>query len=269
MGMQARWRSLLIGLIGILTLLSLAPVAASSANISHAYHSNQQIRKGSLVSLVSGQSDRIEPANVTNGDRLVGVTVPSQDSLLAVDPSSDTTQVATDGTVNALVSDVNGDIKSGDQVAVSPFNGVGMKADPGSRIIGLAQTSFSGQTGSTSQQVTDRSGKSHTIKVGYVRLGLAIGTASADSSLNGLEKLAVQLTGHKVSIIRLVLSLIIGIVALVLLVSLTYGAIYGSIISIGRNPLAKFAVFRTLRSVIAMVVFTGVLAGLLIFLLLR
>jgi hypothetical protein len=77
------------------------------------------------------------------------------------------------------------------------------------------------------------------------------------------------LTGHKISVLRLVISVIIAVVALTLLVSLTYAAIFGSIISIGRNPLAKNAIFHSLWSVIAMVAFIGVTAGLLIFLLLR
>jgi len=40
-------------------------------------------------------------------------------------------------------------------------------------------------------------------------------------------------------------------------------------ISIGRNPLAKYAVFRTLGSVLAMAGLTALIAGLTIFFLLR
>jgi hypothetical protein len=270
MRIATRWRGLFLSITALLCLFSLAPAAASSANISHSYQAQGDITNGSLVSQVSGQSQEVEAANTENGQRLLGVAVDRQDSLLAVDPDGGSVQVATDGTVNTLVSDVNGDIKAGDQVAVSPFNGIGMKASPGSRIIGLAQTGFTSKnSNSQTQTVTDKQGRNHNISVGLVRLSLAIGTASQDSSLSGLQHLAVDLTGHKVSVVRLILSLVIAITALTVLVTLTYGAIYGSIISIGRNPLAKFAVYRTLRSVVGMVVLTAVVAAILIFFLLR
>ncbi len=82
----------------------------------------------------------------------------ANDSLLAVDETDGGVQVATSGNAKALVSTVNGDIAVGDQIGVSPFNGVGMKAAPGSRVIGLAQTAFkTGAKGASNQEVTDKS----------------------------------------------------------------------------------------------------------------
>ena len=262
-----------VGAISILTLLTLTPASASSANISHSYSSTVNIPNGSLVSLDPKQSNYVEPSNSSNGTQLLGVSVASSDSLLAIDPTNGQVQVATSGTVNALVSTLNGSINVGDQISVSPFNGIGMKAAPGSHVIGLAQTAFNDNTsGSTTQQITDKQGKSSQVFIGYVRLGIAIGTAStqgSDDQLNGLQKLSVGLTGHAVSTARVVISLVIAVVAFLALITLIYASIYGGIISIGRNPLAKYAIFRSVASVLGMVLLVAVVASLTIFFLLR
>ena len=253
--------------------LGLAPAGASSANISHSYRATSSITNGSLVSLDPSRSDYVQLANTDNGNRLLGVAVAKDDSLLAVDPTDGAVQVATSGNATAIVTTLNGKINVGDQIAVSPFNGLGMKAGSGSRIIGLAQTSFSSSSpGATSQTVTDKSGKTSSVQIGYVRISIAIGTASTSASgpqLNGIQRLAKSLTGHVVSTPRVIVSLVVAAVALIALITLIYASIYGSIISIGRNPLAKYAVFRTLGSVLAMAGLTALIAGLTIFFLLR
>ncbi len=265
---------LLMGVSALILLcLSLSPASAVSANISHSYKGPATIQIGSLVSLDSSQTDYVLPANITNAGQVLGVVVSSNDSLLAVDAQNGLLQVATSGTVSALVSTVGGDIKVGDEISVSPFNGVGMKAAVGSHVIGLSQTNFNASTeGAQNQEVTDTKGKKKTIAVGYVRLSISIGsgaTLGADAQLSGLQKFAKNLTGHSVSTPRIILSVIITLVASLALVVLIYASIYGSIVSIGRNPLAKFAVFRTLRSVLGMALLTAGIASLTIFFLLR
>ncbi len=256
-----------------LFLLALSQAGASSANLSHSYHSTTVIPDGSIVNLDDKQTDYVEPANTDNASRLLGVVVAKDDSLLAVDASDSLTQVATSGNANVLVSTLNGSIRVGDKVAVSPINGVGMKSSGGDHIIGLARTAFDTSTsGAVSKDITDKSGNTTRIQVGFVRVAITIGvdtSAGGGPQLSGLQKLARSLTGHTVSTSRVVISLIITVVAFVSLIVLVYASIYGTIISIGRNPLAKYAVFRSLGSVLGMVVLTASIASLTIFLLLH
>lgn len=225
------------------------------------------------MSLDQGRTDFVVPANTENGGRLLGVAVVSDDSLLAVDAEPGSAQVATSGSANVLVSDLNGDIRVGDPISVSPFNGVGMKAQNGLRMIGLAQTALDTKAaGAKTQEVTDKNGEQKQINVGFVRVGIGITTAAgADSGegLTALQQVAKNLTGREISMVRIVLSLIVLIVASMALMSLIYASIYGSIISIGRNPLAKFAIFRTLTSVLGLALLTVMLAVGTIFMLLR
>lgn len=273
MGTASRTKALLVGIMSLLVLFGLSPAGAASANLSHAYQSAGPVPNGSIVSLDPKRSDFVQLANTGNGSRLLGVAVADNDSLLAVGASATTIQVATSGTATVLVSTLNGDIRVGDQVAVSPFNGVGMKAEAGSHVIGLAQTAFnSGSEGAATQTATDKAGKQKEVKVGRLRLSIAItvnNTGVGSGEQNALQRWTRNLTGRNVSTIRIILSLLIAVIALLTLITLIYGAIYGSIISVGRNPLAKHAIFRTLGSVLGMVIITATIATVMIYSLLR
>lgn len=247
--------------------------AASSANISHAYQSSTSFPDGSLVSLDSAQDDHILAANTATSNRLVGVVVGTNDSLVAIDSGMNLVQVATSGIASVLVSDVNGTIKSGDAVAVSPFSGIGMKSEPGARLIGLAQSSLAGsESGAVTKTVKDKDGQQQTLKVGFVRVSIAIGTAPLAGSLsqqNALQKLAKSLTGHNVSTLRIVFSSLVAIIAIIALVTLIYTSVYGTIVAIGRNPLARASIFRALGSVVGLVVVTATIALITIYLIIR
>jgi hypothetical protein len=260
--------------IGLFTLSPLlATVAfASTASISRSYSSKQSIINGSLVSLDTTATKSVVPANRTNSDKLVGVAVGDNDSLVAIGPSGSTVQVAITGVVSTLVSTVNGPIKIGDQVAVSPFSGIGMGTEPNTRIIGLAQTALNSSSPNlTKREVTDKDGKKQTIEVGYIQVNIAIGPPSADSHTNDsfLKQTARSLTGKDVSTTRVVISTAIALIALVALVTLIYSSVYATIIAIGRNPLAKRAVFRTLLTVMVMALVTATVAIAVIYLVLR
>lgn len=269
--MDGKRLKLFITGVAIALLSTLASAGASSANISHSYQASTAIHSGSLVSLDPSKSGYVQPADIDNGARLIGVAVDANDSLLAVDAGAGKVQIATSGNVSALVSTLSGNIGVGDQIAVSPFAGIGMKALPDSRVVGLAQTTFDGKRGAVSLQVTDRQGQAKTIEVGYVRVGIAVGTSTLapDSNLNSLQKIAKGLTGRKVSTLRVIISLGVALIAIVALITLIYASIYGSIVATGRNPLAREAIFRTLLAVIGLAGLTALLSGLTIFMLLK
>jgi hypothetical protein len=263
----------LMNIIGLMLISSSA--GAAPTTISRAYKANGLITDGSLVSLNQNNGDFIDEANNTNSNRLLGVTIANNNSLLAINSSNTTVQVAISGTVNALVTSVNGNIKVGDQVSISPFNGVGIKALPGSKIIGLAETSFaSSSEGATKLMVKDKQGKYQSIAVGFVKVAISIGngsyaSASGGSQINSLQKLIKGFTGKTVPTSRVVMSLVIAFVSIVSLVTLIYSSIYGSIISIGRNPLAKHAVFGALIIIIGLICVVAIVAGGSIYLLLH
>lgn len=235
--------------------LPTASVLAASASVSRSYDSDQPIAPGNIVSLASQDGKTVTPANSTNSSRLIGVAVSSQGSVISVNPDKAKVQVASNGVADVLVSDVNGSVEKGDKIAVSPFDGIGMKSGPGERIIGIAQQSFS----STAQplatkQVTDKAGKSKTLRIGKVSLQIVVGIDDAANAelknLNGLQKVVQSVTGRVIATPRIVLALIIAVVTMATLIVMIYSAVYGSILSIGRNPLAKGSIMSALKEVL-------------------
>lgn len=244
-----------------------------SDNISRSYNADTTLKTGSIVSTLSSNADYVEASTTQNADRIVGVVVAAGDSLVAVDPDQGEVQVTASGTVNVLVSTVNGDIKAGDQIAASPFSGIGMKAVGEGYTVGAALTDFtSSSDGATPQQVTDKNGDTRSITVGYVQISLApqfTPEDTGDAGLNGMQRFVRSLTGHVVSTPRVIISLIIAILTIVAIIVLIYAAIYGSLVSIGRNPLAHVSILRALTRVFLMALLAFAVAFALIYLLLR
>ncbi len=246
------------------------PVVVHAAAISRSYHIDGGPTKGSLVALDTSKSGTGHLANIANSSNLLGAVVGQNDSLLAIDPSDNTVQVAIGGEAPVLVSTINGDIKAGDLISVSPLIGLGMKAQPGLPVIGQAQMAFTAQSaGAATRQVTDRSGKTKSVQVGFVGVEIRVNNSTdGTASLNALQRVAQSLTGRVISTARILLSLVIAVITLVTLTILIYGAIFGSIISIGRNPLAKSDIIRSLRSVLLLALLLSAVAGIALVLLL-
>jgi hypothetical protein len=274
MVMVTRQRSMfvLIGLAISLFVLSLAPASAASANISRAYYSTQPITTGSLLSLDTTKSEYVRPANINNGTRLLGIAVVSSDSLLAVNAGVGTVQVATSGVATALVSDFNGNIQVGDQVTVSPFDGIGMKATNASKIIGLAQSTFrASSTASQHRTITDTAGKRRQIAVGSIRVSIDLGlsTATNGQNLTGIQKVLRSLTGKVIPTSRIIVAIAITAISLIALIALIYGSVYSSIISVGRNPLAKYAIYRSMATVLLMAAMLATVTIIVVLLMLK
>jgi hypothetical protein len=263
-------------IVGVLTVLLAFPMislaATSSKDISQSYESTSDLQAGSIVSAMPTNADAVIATNTENADKLVGVVVEAGTSLLAVNPDRNKVQVAKSGSVSVLVSTVNGAIKNGDRIAPSPFSGVGMKAIGSGYIVGRALASFNNNSkGATRQQVTDKTGKLQTVTVGYVQIDLnpKFDADVGSDGLNGVQQWVRSLTGHTVSKPRVIVSLVVAAATIIAVVILMYASIYGSIISIGRNPLARQSIFRALAHVLLMAILIVGIAFMLIYLLLR
>ena len=190
-------------------------------------------------------------------------------SLIEVNPSVNTVQVATQGSVYVLVSDVNGGISVGNQIGVSPFYGVGMKASVGSTVIGVAQSSFNSSSSAKKMIVYTKSNKKEIINVGYIKVLILLGQAKSPSVITGLQNFTEAITGKPISTIRVIASFVVAILGLVSIITIVYASIDGTIISIGRNPLAKNNVFRILRNVAYFSLIILIICVVTVYLLLR
>lgn len=254
-----------------ITWIGILPASAIAASISKSYHVHGTVINGSIVSLDSGSSDTVRLSNSHNASLFVGIVTGANDSLLAINPSTLTTQVAIDGSVPALVSNLNGNINIGEHISMSSLSGVGEKAESGLPVVGTAESAFTDSSlNASTQPVTDKQGKPVLVKVGYIRLSIGTTTATVNGGiqLNSLQKFFQTLTGHVISTARIIMSLAITCIGLLIISILMYGSIFGSLISIGRNPLSKYSVLKALRSVLGLALFISIIACFTVYLLL-
>lgn len=226
--------------------LIIATYAGAASLISQSYSTTDDLALASLVSLKDNSSDEVIAANHTNVDNLLGIVVTPNSSSLSLTSSSDNqVQVATSGTLQVLVSDINGTIERGDYITASPITGVGMKATDNARIIGVAQGKIEG---STTEAIKDGSGKEQMVTIGEVPVLVNVSSyfKQPEKTLipSSIQNLANAFAGRNVSSLPIIVSAGIFVVTLIIVVIIIYSMIRNAIISVGRNPLSQSAVYR-------------------------
>jgi hypothetical protein len=174
--------------------------------------------------------------------------------LLELDADNKEVQVVTSGVTYGLVSNINGDIKTGDKITTSPIRGVGMKAVESTVIIGTSQADFS--TGNAVEQTIEQKGgnpKTVLISAVPIQVNVAFYQPPQQDATNLppiLNDLASSVAaGRQVPPVRILVALIILMVALISMAVLLYSSVRSSVISIGRNPLSEHAVYKSLWQV--------------------
>lgn len=245
-------------IIGI--VIAFFSTAASATLISQGYAVTSPIPTGALVSLSTTKAGTAVIADLKNQDKLFGVAVISSSALLSISGGSGEVQVASSGLAPVLVSTEGGAIKRGDNLGVSTIAGVARKSTPGSRTIGTASDDFDGsEPGSNKRTLDTNSGKKE-VSVGQIPVNIGVGNYQPNGLDTGsvvptwLQTVSNTVAGKVVSPVRAVIATTILLAAIISVSVLLYGAVRTSIISIGRNPLAKNSVFKGLAQVIVIVI---------------
>jgi hypothetical protein len=251
------WRILGVGAtIAVIGGFFMPAYAEALTTISQGYATTEKLPLGTLVSLQKNSSDQVIPASTSNVDNLLGVVINDENSLLSVNnglPSQ--VQVATSGTVQVLVTDINGDIKRGDHITASPIAGVGMKATANVRVMGIAEGDLAKDA--NKQTYKDKNGKEHTAVIGDVPVLVTVAYYFKEPEKtvipSAIQNVANALAGRSVGTLPILVSGAIFIVMIIVVVSIIYSMIHSSIISVGRNPLSQSAVYRNLIQLSALV----------------
>lgn len=227
----------------------LIPATASAVStISQGFTAVDSVRIGSIVSLDDNSSDKVSATNVKNITNMLGIVIDNNNTLITLDSSqSSQVQVATSGIVEALVSNINGDIGQNDEITGSPIAGVGMKATDNSRVVGVAQEALNSNNGTT-QTYKDSHGQTHSILIGEIPVQVNVAYYFKQPSKtiipSAVQNIANALAGKTVSPVPILVSIAIFIITLIVVVSIIYSMIRSSIISVGRNPMAQGAIYR-------------------------
>jgi hypothetical protein len=231
--------------------LLLVPAFAYATSVSEEFITTD---KGLGVGMAASQTHQgtegkrtVERASISSADRFVGVVTGLDDS----GPDSDVpVLVATLGEVSVVASDINGEIKKGDFVTLSPLKGIVMRAaDSDTNVLGTALEDFSNEKAKT-QEVNSNNGGKRTVLINNLKMDLNprnVARSAKDTAF--LVVFGRSLTGKSVSQIQVVVALVIFFFLLVVEGSIVYGAIYSTITALGRNPLARKVVYKQLFQV--------------------
>jgi hypothetical protein len=209
-------------------------------NVVEGYTSADTLQPGQIVTLIDAKNKKVKAAPANDANGLYGVVVDPSDAPITLVGQNSKVFVATTGTYQTLVSVSNEPIKAGDFISVSSINGIGAKATPGdSLILGRAVNGFNGTTGA----VTTNNGKN----IGRVFVNISVSKnpiSNTDPTLPAfLRKAADGLANKSVPVIRVYTALLIFGVSLIAAITVLYSGVRGSLISIGRNPLSRRAIF--------------------------
>lgn len=245
-------------------LISIQFVSAqqSSSTISQGFNTDNsegEIVAGALVSIKGGNPESVALATTNSVDYLAGIA--DKNSLVTISKGSQETQVVLSGTATALVSDINGTIKRGDKITISPIAGVGMKAVTSSQVVGTAQSNF---IEAATRIVTDQRGEKHTVHLGHVEIQVDITyyqTAGSNFLPPFIQNVANSIAGRPVSLIRIILCSLLLLLSFTSVIILVYTSVRSAMTSIGRNPLAARAIRKGLLQVgvISLIVVAGTL----------
>lgn len=240
-----------------------------AAEYSKSYKSNQSLTFGTLVSIVDGSSDTIQPTTLANSKNFLGVYVGEQGSTIALNKQQDSAQVAISGDTIALVSNENGDIHKGDKLAVSRIDGVASKARENIAVVGIALADFDeNESKNTKLNITLADGASKDVTIGPVEM--EIYTLKKDSvSQPGLVGWIERVTGKEVTPLKMIIAFLITVLLIFSITIMTYSAIRNTIVQASRNPLAKPVIMQALVRIFMFIAIISIIGVGLIYLVLK
>jgi hypothetical protein len=251
---------------------------ASSAAAVQGYASDKRLQVGTIVALSGSGASKVEAATSSKASSMYGATVDGNSLSLTVSSSAlqNEAYVATSGTYKLLVSTQNGPIKAGDYITVSSIDGVGMQAQPQQTVVfGRAASDFDGKTNVVANATLKVNGGSNqAVSLGIIPVAIDIRHNPNQISTKAdvpkvLQRLGQAIADKPVGPLRIYLSIAITGISVVSAIVLLYGGVRNSIISIGRNPLSKKAIFRALIEIVLTSIIVLIIGLFAVYLLLK
>lgn len=236
-------------LLAALLLPIIAVGSVSADNIARSFKSSSDLDIGSVVALNNNDVSSVVLVPSDEPDRIYGVVVDEQETPVSLQTSNDDVYVAESGRHPVLVSTGNGSIRSNDYLSMSATDGVAAKAtNSQTTVLGRAGQDFDG-----SQNVLRRSAEGAAI--GLIAVQVAPGknpTAKESIPVPGsLRRLIESISGKPLSAARIYMTVLIFLVTMVIACTLIWVGVQSGIISIGRNPLSRHSILRSLAQIIA------------------
>ncbi|HSW98228.1 MAG TPA: hypothetical protein VLF71_00125 [Candidatus Saccharimonadales bacterium] len=261
-------KRLFAGLVAGFALAVAVAGAAAAQNVTQGYQASGTLQNGMVVKLKSGTPGTVEALDQKKETDMFGIVVAPTDAPVALSsPTQSQVYVATFGQYPVLVNTQNGVIKAGDQLVISSIAGVAMKSDTKHQVVvGKALQSFADGTNAEGHiKLSD--GQSAALGRILTDIGVTRNPTYSGDVAPGVPHLLVQIasavTNKPLTALRLYGCLVVILIAFIVAGSILYSGIRTGMTSIGRNPLAKKSILRSLVTVTLLalvVVFVGLIA---------
>lgn len=232
-----------------------AQVANAAASLSYGFPTQDaELVVGMAAASINGstpdssqQPPLVERASSDQADRYIGIVTSIKP--MAARPGVSEVFVTQSGQTEAYATDLNGEVQKGDSLALSPLRGVLMKASDATRtVVGTAQSDFNVAAGERVEIATGQNG-AQTARIGSVSINVNLQTRPEITGNAFLINLGSAIAGKPVSQGRVIAAAFILALLLVIEGAIIYSAVHSSVTAIGRNPLARGAIFKELINV--------------------
>lgn len=265
-------------LCAIMAVLGLGYQRLQAQTVTQGYEIDQPLQIGMIVRLKADNNRKVEASTQQDTDQIHGVVVSPDESPVSLSTVNVDKEafVATYGKHHVLVSTQNGSIRKGDHIAISSLDGIGMKAGKQQKMtIGKALQDFDGQKSSEGSAELKTSGGTRTVSLERISVEIGIGhnplyeKNRVTNVPEFLMRAAQAVSNREVSAFRIYASLLVLIVCIVIGGIILFVGVRSGMTAVGRNPLAKKSIVRSLIQVtlISLIIFViGIIA---VYLLLR
>lgn len=244
-----------------------------SQSVTRSYSADSTVQVGMFVRIKDKSPSTVVPVASEQFSKLLGVVVPASSASIMITPDKINQQqvlVATSGRVAVLASSQNGIIKPGDDVSLSAIDGVTMAAGNGEEnIVGKAISGYNGTANTISKvNLKDQKGKQQSVSVGRIVIDINVSKNPAFKKQSDyvpglLSSVATTVAGKPVSVVRIYLSVAVLLSVVVIVGNLLYAGVRTGMIAVGRNPLSKKSVVRSLiqTTMVGLIIFIAGVFG--------
>jgi len=212
------------------------------------------LQTGMVAALSTEGAATVERATQNNVKRVVGVVTTFDTSSVTIASGQTKILVESEGQVEAYISDLNGQVKQGDQLIMSPLKGILMKASENntSSVLAIAAQNVE-PTAESLTYTAEKDGSQKETKITKATVNLNVQGSNGGSGVGSdspLAKLGQAIVGKNVGEARVLAALLVFIIVLIAEGGIIYGAVTSAITALGRNPMAQKVIRREIAQVI-------------------
>lgn len=254
------FQKLLISTVALTALIVLpfflTPTYLKAQSLNQGYKSDQALQKGMLVTEKEDDSSKIVAVTHETLNKLKGVIIQQNDAPFTVAAEGENVFVANSGIYEVLISNENGEIKSGDYISISSLAGIGMKAtEDQALVLGRATVDFKGE-GDSVGSTNISTGQS--VKFGRIPVAISITRnpwlkeSKTNSIPKVLQNVSISIAGKQVNTARIWMATAVFLASILVTGVMLYSGARSSLISVGRNPLSKSVLIKGLMQVVVL-----------------